>query len=95
MTESRGALVRRYRELRRLTQTELGAATGMDQGSVSEIENEQREPGAETMARFANVLDIPAREVASAYTNDVGRQQASNARTFVVANPPRPRRRKN
>lgn len=92
--ETRGELIRRYRELRGYTQTELGAMTSMDQGSVSEIEKGNREAGAELMSRFVNVLEIPTGELAGAYTNEVGNSQAAGARNRAVMRPTETRKKK-
>jgi transcriptional regulator with XRE-family HTH domain len=55
MTERHiGAIVRRLRRQRQLTQEQLAARTGLSQGHVSHLENGERlNPGMTTLKRLA------------------------------------------
>jgi transcriptional regulator with XRE-family HTH domain len=62
-TESFGALVRRYRELRGFNQIQTAALADTDQGAISAIERDEREPSFEMVARLSEALRIPQGEV--------------------------------
>lgn len=47
-----GAVVRRAREARGLTQMELASVSGIKQANISAIENDRRQPTAETLHRL-------------------------------------------
>lgn len=62
--ETFGALVQRYRKTRGMTQVEVAAMAHTDQGSISAIERDEREPTFEMVARISEALRIPQDEVA-------------------------------
>lgn len=51
------ANLRTYRELRGLTQNELGARAGIGAASVSHFETGQRAPSLESLIKLADALD--------------------------------------
>jgi SOS-response transcriptional repressor LexA len=57
--ETLGMRVRRLRKARRLTQQELVRRAGINQGFLSAIENDRREPSKHTVAALAIALDVP------------------------------------
>jgi transcriptional regulator with XRE-family HTH domain len=65
MTERHiGAIVRRLRRQRQLTQEQLAARTGLSQGHVSHLENGERlNPGMTTLKRLAPALGVPVAEL--------------------------------
>jgi transcriptional regulator with XRE-family HTH domain len=65
MTERHiGAIVRRLRRQRQLTQEQLAARTGLSQGHVSHLENGERlNPGMTTLKRLARALGVPVAEL--------------------------------
>lgn len=63
-TETFGALVKRYREIRKLNQIQTAFLAGTDQGSISAIERDEREPTFEMVARISEALKIPQDDVA-------------------------------
>jgi transcriptional regulator with XRE-family HTH domain len=57
-----GDIIRGARSIARMTQGQLGHATGYSASSISRIEAGRLQPSLDTLARFATVLDIdPAR----------------------------------
>lgn len=54
-----GQAVKMARNLRGLTQVELGARAGLDDAYISFIENDKREPGLDALTRLATALDLP------------------------------------
>jgi transcriptional regulator with XRE-family HTH domain len=68
-----GDIIRGARSVARMTQGQLGHATGYSASSISRIEAGRLQPNLDTLARFATVLDIDparlglARVVASAH----------------------------
>jgi transcriptional regulator with XRE-family HTH domain len=65
MTHRRlGAVVRRLRKQRDLTQEQLAARAGLTQGHLSRLEaGERPNPGAVTLKRLARALDVPLEEL--------------------------------
>ena len=61
-----GALVRRYRHARRLSQTALGAEVGMSQSAISQTEAGAYNLSIDQVHRLVHALAIPAMEVAVA-----------------------------
>lgn len=57
--ESLGRRVRRLRKQRRLTQTELATTAGINQGFLSSIEQDKRDPSKRTIDALALALDVP------------------------------------
>ena len=53
-----GESVRRYREAARLSQEDLAARMGVDQGYVSKLEAGQRNPTIVTIWHLANALNV-------------------------------------
>lgn len=53
-----------WRKHRGLTQQALAAAADVGQGYLSQIENGQKAPAPETVARLAAALDVPADHIA-------------------------------
>lgn len=75
-----GQLVFDYRKKKGLNQTQLGAETDMDQGSVSEIEKGHRLPRQDVAERFIKKLGIPRRLAHSQY----GRAAAARAGLYLT-----------
>ena len=50
--------LRRLRELRKLTQTEVGSRAGIASASVSHFETGQRVPALETLVKLADALSV-------------------------------------
>ncbi|MFZ3229008.1 MAG: helix-turn-helix transcriptional regulator [Pseudobdellovibrio sp.] len=46
------------REARKLTQNELGLATGLTQSTIANLENGKKDPSIQTLLKIANGLDI-------------------------------------
>lgn len=63
-----GALVRRLREARGMTQVELAAATGIEQPNISAIENGRRMPTTETAQVLVEALGFELAAVAGDLT---------------------------
>jgi XRE family aerobic/anaerobic benzoate catabolism transcriptional regulator len=65
MTQRRlGAVVRRLRKARDLTQEQLARKAGITQGHLSHLEaGGRRNPGAATLKRLARALDVPVAEL--------------------------------
>jgi transcriptional regulator with XRE-family HTH domain len=65
MTERRlGAVVRRLRRQRDLTQDQLARRAGLDQGHVSQIESGKRaNPSALVIKKLARALGVPVGEL--------------------------------
>ncbi|MEE9295780.1 MAG: LexA family transcriptional regulator [Phycisphaerae bacterium] len=57
--ESLGQRIRRIRKQRRLTQNELAERAGINQGYLSAIERDQRDPSMRTLDALAVALDAP------------------------------------
>ena len=57
--ESLGQRVSRLRKQRRLTQTRLAAAAGINQGFLSSIERDRRQPSGRTIDALAVALGVP------------------------------------
>ncbi len=57
--ETIGQRVRRLRKQKRLTQQELVLRAGINQGYLSSIERDQREPSKRTIVALALALDVP------------------------------------
>lgn len=57
--ETLGRRVRRLRKESRLTQAELASAAGINQGFLSEIERDRRNPSANTLGALAVALSVP------------------------------------
>jgi transcriptional regulator with XRE-family HTH domain len=55
-----GPRLQRLRELRNLTQAELGRRAGMAAASVSHFETGQRMPSLESLVKLANALEVSA-----------------------------------
>ena len=53
-----GPNLKRLRELRELTQAELGRRAGMGSASVSHFETGQRVPSLDSMVRLADALEV-------------------------------------
>jgi transcriptional regulator with XRE-family HTH domain len=56
--EGFGARLQRFREIRNLTQAELGRRAGMASASVSHFETGQRSPSLESLVKLADALEI-------------------------------------
>ena len=54
-----GARIRRRRQDRGLTLSALGAATGLNVGYLSQLENDKASPSLETLASLADALEVP------------------------------------
>ena len=54
-----GAQIRRRRRDRGLTLAEVAAATGLNVGYLSQVENDKASPSLETLAALADALDVP------------------------------------
>jgi DNA-binding XRE family transcriptional regulator len=54
------SLLRALRKWRGKTQSELSSASGVNQGYLSEIENGSKNATAETLAKLAGALEVPA-----------------------------------
>lgn len=65
MTERRiGAVVRRLRRQRKLTQAQLAARAGLSQGHLSHVERGERlNPGMTSLKRLARALDVSIGEL--------------------------------
>jgi transcriptional regulator with XRE-family HTH domain len=57
-----GVLLRRWRERRRMTQTDLAIAAGSSTRHLSYLETGRSQPSRDMVARLAEHLDIPLRE---------------------------------
>ena len=57
-----GALLRRWRELRHLTQLDLALDAGVSARHISFLETGRTQPGRSMLLMLANALDIPLRE---------------------------------
>ena len=57
--ETLGARVRRLRKERRISQVELARTANVNQGYISEIERNRRNPSRRTIAALAIALDVP------------------------------------
>jgi transcriptional regulator with XRE-family HTH domain len=57
-----GALLRRWREARRLSQMELALEAGVSTRHLSFLENGRAQPSREMVVRLADQLDVPLRE---------------------------------
>jgi len=55
-----GREVRRWRQSRGLTLAQVGEASGLNIGYLSQIENEKAVPSLEALATIASALDVPA-----------------------------------
>jgi transcriptional regulator with XRE-family HTH domain len=55
-----GREVRRWRQSRGLTLAQVGLASGLNVGYLSQIENEKAVPSLEALATIAEALDVPA-----------------------------------
>jgi transcriptional regulator with XRE-family HTH domain len=55
-----GREVRRWRQSRGLTLAQVGEASGLNVGYLSQIENEKAVPSLEALATIATALDVPA-----------------------------------
>jgi transcriptional regulator with XRE-family HTH domain len=53
-----GSRLQRFREIRNLTQAELGRRAGMAAASVSHFETGQRSPSLESLVKLADALEI-------------------------------------
>ena len=58
-SESLGQRIRRMRKQLRMTQAELVARAGINQGYLSSIEQDKREPSRRTIHALAVALDVP------------------------------------
>jgi SOS-response transcriptional repressor LexA len=58
-TESMGLRIRRHRRRQGMTQAELAAASGVNQGYISQIERDQVEPRRRTIDALAVALGLP------------------------------------
>jgi transcriptional regulator with XRE-family HTH domain len=58
-----GEIVRRIRITKGLTQLDLEAATGIDRGDISRIENGRMDIQFSTVIRFAEGLDVNTRDL--------------------------------
>jgi transcriptional regulator with XRE-family HTH domain len=67
--ETFGKLMRRYREIRNLNQTEVAALADTHQATISAIERDEQEPSFEMIARIAEALRIPQDEVSSSMSH--------------------------
>lgn len=54
-----GAQVRRRRRERNSTLAQISAATGLNVGYLSQVENDKASPSLETLAALADALDVP------------------------------------
>ena len=54
-----GREVRRWRQARGLTLAQVGVASGLNVGYLSQIENEKAVPSLEALATIAEALDVP------------------------------------
>ena len=54
-----GAQVRRRRRDRNLTLSAVAAATGLNVGYLSQVENDKASPSLETLSALADALDVP------------------------------------
>src|ERR687896_2177675 len=54
-----GARIRRRRTDRGLTLAAVAAATGLNVGYLSQVENDKASPSLETLAALATALDVP------------------------------------
>src|SRR4051812_23623419 len=61
-TPTVGALLRRWRESRRLSQMELALDAGVSTRHLSFVENGRSKPSREMVVRLADHLDVPLRE---------------------------------
>ncbi len=57
--ETLGRRLRRLRKTRRMTQAELAQSAGINQGYLSSIERNQREPSGRTVDALAVALNVP------------------------------------
>jgi transcriptional regulator with XRE-family HTH domain len=55
------ALLRRYRDARRLSQMELGRRAGLDYTMISRLERGDRDPTVETIAKLVTGLALEER----------------------------------
>lgn len=58
----RGALLRRWRELRHLTQLDLALDAGVSARPINFLETGRTQPGRSMLFMLANALDMPLRE---------------------------------
>src|SRR5258708_38388351 len=58
LTEQFGRRLQSMRELRHLTQAQLGSRAGMAAASVSHFETGQRAPSLESLVKLADALDV-------------------------------------
>lgn len=56
---SYGALIRRYRKMRKLSQTRLAEMTGLSMKTISRYEKDEREPRLSDLGNIAKALDVP------------------------------------
>lgn len=54
-----GSQIRRRRRDRSLTLADVAAATGLNVGYLSQVENDKASPSLETLAALADALDVP------------------------------------
>ena len=54
-----GAQIRRRRRDRNLTLSAVAAATGLNVGYLSQVENDKASPSLETLSALADALDVP------------------------------------
>jgi len=52
------AQLKKFREIRGMTQSELGAKAGMGAASISHFETGQRGPAIESLVKVADALDV-------------------------------------
>lgn len=63
--QARRLSIRRYRQMRGLTQTELAEATGLSLGYISQLERGSEKGGMKALHRLARFFDLPIEAVAS------------------------------
>jgi len=56
--KSFGARLRSARELKKLTQGELAARSGLTPAAISQLESDEREPAFKTLTRLAKALEM-------------------------------------
>jgi len=57
-TENLASRLQQLRELRKLTQAELGSRAGIAAASISHFETAQRTPSLESLVKLADALDV-------------------------------------
>lgn len=54
-----GEKIKKYRKLRKMTQSELGEAVGLTDSAIRNYEHDDRTPNDEQLSLIAKKLDVP------------------------------------